>query len=111
MSSRVDQFETGPENLRQRGGVVPDDRQSAALLRSVEGEGADHDMASALDRLFQALDISGLIGRIGQEMKRGTVVPQIVGLGRLPGGDIGSHPSDFGRLAAKTLPGRIESGG
>ena len=31
-------------------------------------------MASALDRLFQPLDISGLIGRISQEMKRGTIV-------------------------------------
>jgi hypothetical protein len=111
MPSRIDQFKIGPQHCGQRGCIVSHDRQPAASFRAVQGKGADDDMSSGLNGLLQPVDIGPLGGLIRQEMKCSTVMPQIVSLGWLPGGDISNHPFNASPPIAKTLLGRIEGGG
>jgi hypothetical protein len=110
MSSRVDQAKIGSQHCGQRSRIVPHDRQSAASLRAVKVKGADDDISTSLDGSLQPVDIGGLIGLISQEMKGRSVVPQIVGFGWLPGGDVSNDPFDASSRLTKTLPGCLERG-
>ena len=88
---------------------MANDRQSAASLRTIWSERPDDDVPPWLDCFFEPIDVSGLIGMIGQ-MERGPVVPQIVSLRRLPFCDVCDQPLDVGALVAETLPRRDKSG-
>jgi hypothetical protein len=49
-------------------------------------------MAAGTDCAQHALHIGGAIFRLGQEMKRRAIMPEIVGLRRLPGRNIVDNP-------------------
>jgi hypothetical protein len=84
--------EAGTEQRSQRGGVVAHDRQPAAPLRAVRRESPDDDMAARTHGLPEARRIGGAIRRVGEEMQRGAIVPDVVGLRRPPRGDVGGDP-------------------
>ena len=116
MAPGIHEPEVGPKNCAKHSRIIAHDRQSAAPFRSIQSEGAYDNVSTGPDRLLQVTDIGGATGSIGEEMKRRTVMPQIVGLGWLLGGDIRNHPFDAGgslvaKALLKTLSGRIERGG
>ncbi len=111
MAPGIYQPEVDPKNGAKHSRIITHDRQSAAPLRSVRSEGAYDNVSTGPDRLLQVTDIGGAIWSIGKEMKRRTIVPQIVGSGWLPGGDIRNHPFDARSPLAKTRLGCIKSGG
>ena len=67
-------------------------RQPAAFLRTIGGEGRNDGIAVRLHATVQALDISGAVPCLNQEMKRGPVVPDIEGARRLPRGGVRRDP-------------------
>ena len=117
VSSCIHEDKVASENLAQTGRVMAHDRQAAASFGTIRSERTDDDVPPGLNSHFEPIDISGLIGAIGQEMEGGPVVPQIIGLSRLPFRDVCDHPLDVGAAVAETLlgrgkggPGKIENG-
>jgi hypothetical protein len=111
MTPRVYQIKVGPENCAEHSRITSNGRQAAATLRPIQSKGAYDNVSAGSDDALQTTDIGGTVGSVGEEMKRSTVVPQIVSLGWLPGGDIGNDPFDVTSPVAKALLGCIESGG
>src|SRR5664279_6540891 len=66
----IDQFKAASKRRGQTGCVVAADDQAAASLRAVGRERADDHAAAGFDRSFQARDVGGLVGGLGQEVKR-----------------------------------------
>ena len=108
VSSCIHEDEVASQKSAQSGCVMAHDRQAAASFRTVRSERADDDVSPWLHGLLEPIDVGGLIGAISEEMEGGPVVPQIVGLGRFPLGDVCDHPLDAGAAIAETLPGRAK---
>ena len=117
VASGIDQDEFVSEDCGQGGRVMAHDRQTAASLRTVRGERPDDDVSAGLESLLKSIDVSRLIGVMGQEVECGAIVPQIVGLCRLPFGDVSDHPLNVSAAVAQTFPrsgkggsGKIQNG-
>lgn len=96
--------------LRQRLRSIPDDRQAAAAFRSVRPEGRDDEVATWLHGLGQMPEIRRAIGRIGQEMEHGAIVPD-VDWTRLPlSRDVRLEPAGNCRMGADARLRAIERG-
>ena len=109
MAPLVDQVKFTSEDCGQGGCLMSNDRQSATSLRAIQSKRGDDDIASRLNGFFQPLNISGLIGLSGQEMKCGAVVPQIVALGWFPFRDVSDFPGHDRGSFSKTFLRRLES--
>jgi hypothetical protein len=57
LGQRFDDRETAAELSAERRYVVPPDRQTAARLRAIEGEGRHDDRAGWFERTTQTLDV------------------------------------------------------
>src|SRR5260370_16749830 len=80
----VKQFEIASQRPAEARGVMTDDRQAAATLGTIHRERADDDMAARLDGFLEPLDITGLIGRCGEEMEGCAAIPDFENLLRVP---------------------------
>lgn len=110
VSPCIDWKEAASEDGGQAIGIVAEDRQTAASLGTVRSECADDDVSLGLNSHFEPIDVSGLIGAIGEEVKGGPVVPQIISLNWLPLCDICDHPLDVGGAVTKTPLGCVKRG-
>jgi len=72
-----------PQPFRQQGSVIARDRQVAAFFRTVGREGADDRMATGCQSTVHHSQVSFLICRFSQKMKRGLVMPDVEMPGRL----------------------------
>src|SRR5260370_1923990 len=108
VEAAVKQFETASQRPAEACGVMTNDRQAAATLGTIHRERADDDMAARIDGLLKPLDISGLIGRCGEEMEGGAVMPDIEKLCRAPFCDIRRDPPRPRRLVAEPGPGSVK---
>jgi len=100
VSTSIDKNVLRPKSLAQGFGVTPRHRQSTALLGAIKREGADDDVTAAPQRAMKAGNIGGLVGRSGQEVKRRSVVPNIIRPRRLLCRHVGGEPMDLLRLVA-----------
>src|SRR6476661_6064275 len=92
MPPAVNQFKALPQRCRQTVGVVTADDKAAASFRTVGREGPDNGMPAQTQGAAEPDNIGSLIGRVGEKMEGRPVVPDIVALRRLPGGDVGCDP-------------------
>ena len=92
---RLDQPEGGAEHGGEALAVVPRDGKAAASFRPVGREGRDDRVTARPQGQREALHIGGLIGRIGEEVKRGAVVPDVVASVGRPGGRVRDEPVHF----------------
>jgi hypothetical protein len=108
MSAGLNKLERLTEDLPDRSGIVPGDRQSTAPLRPVECERSDDDVPARSYRMPNICSVRRTVTRFGQEMKRRTVMPKVKGLGWLPCCNIGDYPTDLVGVCTKPLPRRCE---
>src|SRR5258705_2998342 len=92
VSARVDQLKAPSEGCGEGVRVVAADGQAAAALRAVEREGGDDGKSTRAQRASKPGNIGRLIVRLGEKMKRGPVVPHIIGPRRLPNGHVRRNP-------------------
>lgn len=81
--------------------VVPNNRQAAATLWTVESERTDDHMSTGPDSAEDSFRIGLLVVLIGQKIKRGSIMPEVINLNWLPCSDIGDDPFDPGAANAK----------
>ena len=117
MRLRGDQFEFRTDGPTERCRIIAAHRKSAALLRTVQREGADHGVAACPDTAMQPVEIGCAIVFLDEEMKRRAVVPDVEGLSRLPDRYIACDPTHRIACRADPLPcvrqrgvGQIEHG-
>ena len=79
MRAGVHQREDLAELRTQRRSVIAHNRQAAAAIRPIEGEGCDDGVAAGRQGHGQALDIAGAILWTGQKMKGRPIMPEIIG--------------------------------
>ena len=97
----VDKFKCWTNSRGHAFGAVALHRKAATLLGTVESEGRyDYDRAN-MRRGFQRLNVCILLRVIGQEMKDGSVVPNLVGPLRLPMRNVSDDPRTLGRPITK----------
>lgn len=65
-------------------GIITNHRQAAAPLGTIHREHSDHGVSAPAKAPLSNTSRRRSFGRFGQEMKRGTVVPNVVALARLP---------------------------
>src|SRR5882757_2072066 len=94
MPPGFDQFEVRSKRPGKRLRVVAHNRQPATSFGTVGSEGRDDHMTAGPHRLLKAQDICSAVCRLGQEVKGGAIVPEVVAVRRLPGGDISGDPID-----------------
>lgn len=97
---RIDNDKPGSKRFAQAFGVMPRDRQPAALLRAVKRESADDGVAAGPQRAPKPGGIGGLIGGGGQKVERRPVMPNIKGARRRPCRHIGDEPMNLPSLFA-----------
>ena len=95
-------------------GVVANDIQSAARLRTIRPEGRHDDVTARLDREGDLADVSCPIFGLGQEVEHRSVMPKIVpGNRQLDLGDVAGDPMHGGGGRAKPglrhLDGRLRN--
>ena len=91
--------------------IVTDDIKAAAPGGALWSEGADDDVASGFDRMGDLADVGGAVGRGGEEVKDGAVVPDVVVGGlELDSGDVRCHPMDKLCGFSQASPVRIDCG-
>src|SRR5581483_4894662 len=90
------------EHRPERGGIVPDHRQTAAALGPVRRESPDDKLSARPQHLANAIGVGRAIVGRGEEVKGRAVVPDVVALRWLPGGDVGDDPVD--RAGARAEP-------
>ena len=88
-----DNDERGRQKARQFCSAVTRDGKARALLGPVGRKGPEDHAATRCDALLQQLSI-GVDVLARQEMENGTVVPEVVVAGRLPGQEILCDPLD-----------------
>lgn len=89
------------ELMRQRFRRIPDDGQSAATLRSVRGERRDDEMTARLDDRGHVSQVRCAIGRIGQEVEDGTIVPDVDRVSVPVSRDVRFEPAGDTRVGAE----------
>ena len=105
----IDQSKGMSECLPKARSIISNGRQTAAPFRTIQRESADNGMPSDLQASHQAIDVSGPLTLIGEEVKRGSIMPNVVfRLGRLPGGNVCDNPMNVGGPIAKTLLDRLQ---
>ena len=77
VTAGIDEREPIAQFLRQSLRVGAMDRKPAAFFRTVRGKGGDDGMAAGRKRLFEPRNIGFAIGLLDQEMKRGTIMPDL----------------------------------
>jgi hypothetical protein len=95
VQSGMHQLEPVPERLPEARGIVTHDRQTAAPFRAIQRESADDGVAADLQGSPKARDVTGTVARFDEEVKRRPVVPDVVGLRRLPTRRVGNDPADL----------------
>ena len=70
-----DKCKSWTENFTERRRIVTHDGKTAATFRPIRRESADNDVAARAHHLPHTLRIGCTVVRLGEEMKRGTVVP------------------------------------
>ena len=88
----VDKLESGAERPREARAVIARNRQAAALFRSVQRERGNDRMSSRLHALREARDIGGTVFLLSEKVERRAIVPDVVGLHRLPGRRVRNDP-------------------
>ena len=78
------QHEFRTEFRRQRIRVVAHDGQAAAFLGTVRRECSDDNLAARPQGAAQPVHISPSFCRLGQEMERGAIVPDVIAGRRAP---------------------------
>ena len=102
MPPGIDKLKTVSKRCGKTGRIVTADGETAASLRPVKRERADDHATAGAYRSFQARDVCGFIGGLGQEVKRGPVVPDVEGLHRTPFGDVRDDPLNLARPRAES---------
>ena len=106
---RLDQPEGGAEHGGEALAVVPRDGKAAASFRPVGREGRDDRVTARPQGQREALHIGGLIGWIGEEVKRGAVVPDVVASVGRPGGRVRDEPVRFSPPPRRAAPSPLRS--
>jgi len=83
---------------------MPDDRQTAALLRPIRRKCSDDYVSAGTQGDPHALGVGCAVARVGQEMERGPVVPNIVAFVGVPCCDVCDNPSDVLGLRTEPVP-------
>ena len=93
----------------ERFGIVADDIEAAALLRSFGTKGAYENMSAAFDGPRDLSDVSdSLLGR-SQKVKYGSIVPDVERFaGEIDLRDVAREPGDFIRDRSESLPGDVD---
>ena len=94
LAPRLDQLELRPKLRSKARAIVPLHRKAAAFLRAIKRKCRDDGVAAGRNRRPQALDISGPVARIGQEVKCRAIVPDVVAAPRPPCRGVGNDPVD-----------------
>lgn len=108
VAAAVDQLETCSQQFQQTVRTMARNWQTAALFRPIKGESSHNQRAADVQRAFQSLDVGRLFSRIGQKMEGCAIVPDIIGLRRLPKSGVAGNPRHLVSLGAETLLRRIE---
>jgi hypothetical protein len=105
----IDQVKLGS----QRGGngfrIVAHDRQPAAPFGAVRSEGCDDHVTTGPHGLFQPSHVCIAVRRLRQKMEGGAIVPEVIRVRRLPGGDVRDDPVDSVSATAEPLLRFLES--
>lgn len=105
----IQQLEGIAELVMQLIRAIPFYRQAAALNRPIFSESGDNDMAARFDRTEHGFDISGPILGVGEKMKNGTIVPDIILAGwQIRFDNIRLDPANFGRAGTQALSRRFQ---
>ena len=73
------QIKRRPELLVKLARCIPGDWQPTALLRSIRRESRNDDVAARFHRLHNLPYIGSAVDWIGQEVKNGAVMPDVIG--------------------------------
>ena len=109
VDQRSDQPIAAAQPFRQQGRIMARDRQTAARRRTIERECSDDGVATGDQGPIHHPQIGVLIGRLGQEMERGPVMPDLEAACGLPVQDVRHHPFDR-RIWRKPPPGGAQGG-
>ena len=85
-------FEPVAEDLSKTVSIVANNRQAAASFWTVRCEGSHDRMPVRLQGLGEARYISRAVALFVQEVESRSVMPNVIGPGRLPHCDVGHHP-------------------
>ena len=89
------QLEPRPKLVAQLGRTVPADFQAAALIRTVNREGADNQVASDGNRAGHQLDVLPTIPGRSKEVEYSPIVPNVELAEIMRLGNIGDEPLDL----------------
>src|SRR3974377_288407 len=104
MIAAFNEFERGAQYLTERSFIMPNNRQTAASFRAIQSECTYDNVAAQAHRFSDAFGVCSLVVRFSQEMKRCTVVPDIISLAGLPCRNICDDPFDMTGTRAKPSP-------
>ena len=90
--------------------VITHDWECAAFFSAIQREGGDDGVAGWLQGLSQSRDMACAVGRHGEKMKGGPVVPEVKGPRRAPVRGAGGDPCDVPRLRTQTRPRGLQRG-
>ena len=110
MPPGINKPERSPEGLPKALRVVSHHRQAAAFFRAVERKRCDDGVPPDFHATPKPLNVRGAVTFFGQKMKCCTVMPDVVGLLRLPDRGVGRDPMNLIGTAAKARPGGQQRG-
>src|SRR5262249_28107979 len=110
MRLMLDELEGVSHRLSEIHWIISPHRQATAFLRSIGRKGRDNSVTTRFHSAAEAIEIGVAVTRLDQEMKSGTVVPDVKGLRWLPGGDVSSNPLHGSASIAQSLPGGVKRG-
>jgi hypothetical protein len=76
----IQKLESIAKLIVHRLGAVPDNVEPAAFFGTAQAKRSDDNVAVSLERTFYLLDILAALVGGGEEMKYGTVMPEVVGV-------------------------------
>ena len=104
VSHSIDQTKGMSECLPKARSIISNGRQTAAPFRTIQRESTDNGMPSDLQTPHEPIDVSGPLVLIGEEVKRCSIMPNVVfRLGRLPGGNVRDNPMNVSGTIAKAI--------
>src|ERR1700754_3266384 len=92
MPLRLNKLVCFPKQLPKAFGIVPHNGQPAAFFRTFERERRDDGMSSDGHAARQPFNVSSAVAVIGEEMKGGAIMPNVVTHVRLPNRGIRNDP-------------------
>ena len=108
--SRTDKLELTPKGVAKVRGVVPHYLKTTAPLWTIRREGCNDGMPSSLQSPPEAREIRRTVILLGEEVKGRPIVPDVIGLQRLPPCCVSDHPMNLCGVLYKAYFGGLKCG-